>query len=86
MSLSKRLTATLLAGATVFGFAATPFALASLPEIGIAVSRVRNALGGEAYSSLAHVGEAMSHSEAVAYAFEQIDLARAELLQADTSQ
>jgi tetratricopeptide (TPR) repeat protein len=72
--------------ATVFGFAATPFALATLPEMGVAVSRVRHALGDEAYSSLARVGEAMSHSEAVAYAFEQIDLARAELLQADTSQ
>ena len=54
--------------------------------MGVAVSRVRHALGDEAYSSLARVGEAMSHSEAVAYAFEQIDLARAELLQADTSQ
>ena len=84
-ALFERLGLTELA-ATVFGFAATPFALASLPEIGDAVNRVRDALGGEAYGSLAHVGEAMSHSEAVAYAFEQIDLARAELLQADTSQ
>ena len=84
-ALFERLGMTELA-ATVFGFAATPFALASLPEIGDAVNRVRDALGGEAYGSLAHVGEAMSHSEAVAYAFEQIDLARAELLQADTSQ
>jgi hypothetical protein len=40
---------------------------------------VRDVLGNETYESLARKGEAMTTAEIVAYAYDQIDQARAEL-------
>jgi hypothetical protein len=67
------------AAATIFGFAASPFALASLPEIDAAIRHTRLALGPDRYEVFARAGNAMSNAEAVAYALDQIDRARAEL-------
>ena len=68
------------AAATISGFAATALARASWPEIDTAITHLRQALGAERYASLARTGEAMTHAEMAAYAFEQIDLARADVI------
>lgn len=44
---------------------------------------LRDALGDQTYESLARQGETMTTATMVTYAYEQIDLARAELLGAD---
>ena len=65
--------------ATISGFADTPFTRASFPEMAILVDHLREALGDDAYGALARVGEVMAPAAMATYAFEQIDLARAEL-------
>jgi hypothetical protein len=44
-----------------------------------AVAHRREVLGDQTYESLARMGETMSASEMVTYAYDQIDQARAEL-------
>jgi tetratricopeptide (TPR) repeat protein len=65
--------------ATIAGFAASPMARAAVPEIDTAIAHLREALGQDGYESLARDGMAMTATEAAAYAYEQIDLARANL-------
>ncbi len=63
----------------ISGFAATPLGRVGVPEIITAIAHLREALGDQAYESLARKGEAMTTAEMVAYAYGQIDQARAAL-------
>jgi predicted ATPase len=63
--------------ATISGFTADSLALGSFPEITNAVAHLREVLGADGYDALARVGASMTNAEAAAYAFEQIDRARA---------
>jgi hypothetical protein len=49
------------------------------PEIDTAITHLRDAFGDQAYESLARRGETMTTAEMAAYAYDQIDQARAEL-------
>ena len=72
--------------ATISGFTADSLALGSFPEITNAVAHLREVLGDDGYATLAQVGASMTSTEAAAYAFEQIDRARAELSPVGESQ
>jgi hypothetical protein len=50
-----------------------------MAEFGTAVGHIRNMLGDQTYESLARVGETMTTSAIVSYAYDQIDQARTEL-------
>ncbi len=65
--------------ATIGGFGFNPFAVASQPELGTSIVHLREVLGDQTYESLARKGETMTTAEMVAYAYDQIDQARAEL-------
>ena len=65
--------------ATIAGFALSPFSASAAPEITTAITHLRAILGDENYESLARVGETMTTAAMVAYAYDQIDEARAEL-------
>jgi predicted ATPase/class 3 adenylate cyclase len=65
--------------ATIAGFVANPLVFTTFPEVDVVIAHLRSELGDEAYESLARAGGRMIHAEMAAYAFEQIDLARAEL-------
>jgi len=64
--------------ATIAGFALNPLT-ATLPEFSAAITHLRDVLGDQTYESLARKGETMTTAEMVAYAYDQIDQARAEL-------
>jgi hypothetical protein len=68
--------------ATISAFATTPLTRASVPEINAIISHLREVLGDEVYESLVRTGQAMTSAEMAAFALEQIDIARADLLQA----
>jgi hypothetical protein len=53
-------------------------AVATLPELGTAITHLREVLGDERYESLARKGETMTITAMVTYVYDQIDLARAE--------
>jgi tetratricopeptide (TPR) repeat protein len=66
--------------ATIASFAAlSPITAAAFPEINTAIAHLRDVLGEQAYESLARKGEAMTMAVVVAYAYDQIDQALAEL-------
>ena len=65
--------------ATIAGFAPNPMTAVAIPEFGTAITHLRDALGDKTYDSLARNGETMTTSAIVAYAYDQIDQARAEL-------
>jgi hypothetical protein len=65
--------------AVIAGFAVDPLSTAAFPEINTTISHVRDVLGGQLYESLARKGGKMTTAAMVAYAFDQIDQARAEL-------
>jgi predicted ATPase/class 3 adenylate cyclase len=65
--------------ATITGFAFNQFTAAAAPEIGTAITHMRNVLGDQTYESLARKGETMTTAEMAAFAYDQIDQARAEL-------
>jgi predicted ATPase len=65
--------------AMIGGFAATPFAQTSFPEINTAIAHLREVLGDEVYESLARTGETMTNAEMAAFALEQIEQARTDL-------
>jgi predicted ATPase len=65
--------------ATIAGFAVSPMAAALIPEINAATAHLREVLGDQTYESLARKGETMTTAEMVAFAYDQIDQARAEL-------
>jgi hypothetical protein len=66
------------AAATIAGFAFSPLT-AAFPEFNTAITHLRDVLGDPGYESLARKGETMTTAEMVAYAYDQIDQARAEL-------
>jgi hypothetical protein len=68
------------AAATIAGFSvASPLAaLAHFAEFGTAIAHLREVLGEATYESLARTGETMTTTAMVAYAYDQIDRARAE--------
>jgi len=51
----------------------------AFPEINTTIAHLRDVLGDQTYESLARKGEMMTTAEMVAYAYDQIDQARAEL-------
>jgi hypothetical protein len=53
--------------------------LAWIPEIGPAIADLRDVLGDQTYELLATKVETMTTAAMVAYAYDQIDQARAEL-------
>jgi hypothetical protein len=65
--------------ATITGFAATPMARASYPEIADAITHLRETLGDNLYESFARAGETMTIASVATYALAQIEQARAEL-------
>jgi predicted ATPase len=65
--------------ATIAGFAFSPLSAMTFPEINTAIAHLRDVLGDHTYESLARKGETMTTAEMVAYAYDQIDQARAEL-------
>jgi hypothetical protein len=65
--------------AIITGFAATEMARAGYPQINATIAHLREVFGDQTYESLARKGEAMTTAEMVAYAYDQIDQARAEL-------
>jgi predicted ATPase len=64
--------------ATIAGFARSPVAPAQ-PQFTAAIAHLREVLGVKVYESLSHTGELMTTSAAAAYAYEQIEQARAEM-------
>ncbi|MGA8547126.1 MAG: NB-ARC domain-containing protein [Mycobacterium sp.] len=67
------------AAATIAGFACDPVSLASVPELAATITHLREMLGDQPYESFARIGEAMTTAAIVAYAYDQIEQARAEL-------
>ena len=65
--------------AIISGFAANAFTHAGYPEMNAAIAHLREVLGDKTYESLARTGETMSTADMVAYAYDQIDQARAAL-------
>ncbi|MDT7732191.1 MAG: hypothetical protein QOK45_2444, partial [Mycobacterium sp.] len=71
--------------ATISGFAADALARASFPEIEDAVAHLREVLGEDGYAARAQAGANMTNAEMATYAFDQIDLARANLVHTNES-
>jgi tetratricopeptide (TPR) repeat protein len=65
--------------ATIAGLAFNPLTAATLPEITTAIAHLRDVLGNQTYQPLARTGEMMTVAAMVAFAYDQIDQARAEL-------
>ncbi len=65
--------------ATISGFRADALARASFPEADDAVAHLREALGSDGYAACARAGADMTNAEMAAYAFDQVDRARADL-------
>jgi predicted ATPase len=66
--------------ATIAGFAAVnPLAAAAIPELGTAITHLREILGDQKHESLARKGETMTTAAIMTYAYDQIDQARTEL-------
>jgi hypothetical protein len=65
--------------AVTSGFAVNTFTASSLSAIPVAVTHLREVLGDAGYETLARAGEHMTTAEMMRYAFEQIELAHAEL-------
>ena len=67
------------AAATIAGFAYSPVTAAWHAELATAIAHLREVVGDQAYESLAQRGETMTAAAMAAYAYDQIDQARAEL-------
>jgi predicted ATPase/class 3 adenylate cyclase len=65
--------------ATIAEFADGPLTRMAFPEITATIAHLRETLGDEVYESFGRRGESMTNAAMAAYAFEQIDRARAEL-------
>ncbi len=65
--------------ATIAGFAPSDLTDTVMPEINAAIAHVRQILGDASYESLVRKGEGMTTAAALAYAYDQIDQARATL-------
>jgi predicted ATPase/class 3 adenylate cyclase len=71
--------------AVISAFADTAVSHATYPEIVTAIAHLREVLGAEAYETFARAGAEMSNAAKAAYALDQIDLARANLVQTNES-
>jgi len=71
--------------ATIAGFAVNPLT-PLFSDISAVIAHLRGILGDQTYESLAGKGEAMTTAEMVTYAYDQIDQARAEMLNAVSSE
>jgi predicted ATPase/class 3 adenylate cyclase len=71
--------------ATLAAFAVNQLTHMAFPEITETIARLREVLGDEAYESFARRGESMTNAAMATYALDQIDLARADLLQVGDS-
>jgi predicted ATPase len=69
---------------TISGFVSTPLVHVTLPEFQGITTHLREVLGDE-YELLASAGKDMTNAQIVSYAFDQIDRARADRLQAGES-
>ena len=67
------------AAATIAGFAFSPETAVWSRKINTTIAHLRDVLGDKTYESLARKGEMMTTTEMAAYAYDQIDQARAEL-------
>jgi predicted ATPase len=65
--------------AVVAGFSFGSFTRAWLPELATAITHLREVLGDQGYDELTQKGAQMTTAEMVAYAYDQIEQARAEL-------
>ncbi len=65
--------------AVIAGFAFNPVSVGSVPELKTAIADLRGVLGGRVYEQSYRAGEAMTMAEIAAYAYDQIDRARAQL-------
>jgi predicted ATPase len=65
--------------ATISGFAASAFTLASYPQLNPTIAHLRDVLGDHTYESLARKGEVMTIAAMASYAYDQIDRVRAEV-------
>ena len=65
--------------ATITGYAFDPLTAAWVPEINTAIAHLRDVLGNETYESLARQDQTMTTAAIAAYAYDQIDQARASL-------
>jgi predicted ATPase len=65
--------------ATVAGFALSPLAASTVPQLSRAITHLRDVLGEATYESLARKGETMTAAVMVTYAYDQIGQARTEL-------
>ena len=53
----------------------------AIPELNTAITHLRDVLGDQTYESLARKGETMTTAAMATYAYDQIDQARASLIQ-----
>ena len=67
--------------AVLIGYALTPVTAGWIPRIKRTIVHLRDVLGDQTYEALARKGEAMTIAAIVAYAYDQIDQARAALEQ-----
>ena len=67
------------AAATLMGFGDVPGSRLVFPEVDSAIAHLREVLGHQTYESFARAGAGMTTAAVVAYAFDQIGQARAEL-------
>ena len=67
------------AAAVIAGFAVDPLSTAVLPEITTTISHLRDVLGDQNYESFVRKGKTMTPAEMAAFAYDQIDQARAAL-------
>lgn len=65
--------------AVIAGFAASALSTTTIAEFGVAIAHLRGVLGDPEFEQLAREGAAMTTAAVVAYAYDQIDQARAEL-------
>ena len=65
--------------ATIAGFALSPLSAAGVPQLSTVIAHLHNVLGDQTHESLARKGETMTTAAMAAYAYDQIDQARAEL-------
>ncbi|MGA5467136.1 ATP-binding protein [Mycobacterium sp. NPDC050041] len=65
--------------ATILGYAYTPMAVVTIPGLDDTITHLRGVLGDTTYEALSRDGEAMTIATITAFAYEQIDQARAQL-------
>jgi tetratricopeptide (TPR) repeat protein len=65
--------------APIAGFAFSALSASAVPQLSTAIAHLRAVLGDQTYESLARKGETMTTAAMAAYAYGQIDQARAEL-------